>query len=193
VDFYAFRTIILDIHPSPSLRACVKRLSSWFKSMKHKIDHCHIDHRLTAMYQRFIIFAESTVFSEPTKCPLHDPAFGYNLKIMKVTPFNNLNDPIELLLCPPHKETTITTIRPNQFQTRTTVAKPDQHQLAARMILNICCMNDQSNNQAKRIDQDMALTTLYLLARVVATMPPFKRLTLWLSRIAALGVGLRPC
>jgi hypothetical protein len=157
--------------------------------MYHKINHCHIDHRLTAIGQRFIIFAESTVFGEPTKCPLHDPAFGKNLKMMKVTAFNNLNDPIELLLRPRHKETTITPIRPDQFQTRTTAAKPVQHQLATRMILNVRGMNDQNNNQAKRIDQNMAFTPLYLLARIVATVPPFRRLTLWLSRMAALGVG----
>jgi len=160
--------------------------------MQHKIDHCHIDHRLTAIDQRFIIFAESTVFGEPTKCPLHDPAFGENLKIMKVTTFNNLNNPIELLLRPSHKEATITPIRPDQFQTRTTPAKPVEHLFAARMILNVRGMNDQGNNQAKRIDQNMAFTPLYLLPRVVATVPPFRRLTLWLSRMAALGVDLRP-
>ena len=81
--------------------------------MQHKIDHSHIYHRLTAIGQRFIIFAESAVFGEPTKCPLHDPALGENLKIVKVTAFNNLNNPTELLLRPRHKETTITTIRPD--------------------------------------------------------------------------------
>lgn len=157
--------------------------------MYHKIDHCHIDHRLTAIGQRFIIFAESTIFSEPTKCSLHNPAFGQNLKIVKLAPFNNLNDPIKLLLRPFHKKTTITAICPDQFQTHTTVAKLIEHQLAARMILNVRSMNDYGNNQAKRIDQNMAFTSLYFLACIVATVPPFRRLTLWLSRIAALGVG----
>jgi hypothetical protein len=68
------------------------------------------------------------------------------------------------------------------------VAKFVEHQPAACMILNVRSMNDQGNNQAKRIDQNMAFTPLYLLARVVATVPPFRRLTLWLSRMAALGV-----
>jgi hypothetical protein len=81
--------------------------------MYHKIDHCNIYHCLTAIGQRFLIFAESAVFGKPTKCPLHDPAFGQNLKIMKVTAFDNLNNPTELLLCPRHKETTITAIRPD--------------------------------------------------------------------------------
>lgn len=161
--------------------------------MQHKIDHSHIDHRLTTVGQRFIIFAEATVFGEPTKCPLHDPAFRKNLKIMKVTPFNNLNRPIELLLRPRHKKTTITPIRPDQFQTRTTPTEPVQHLFATRMVLNVRSMNDQSNNQAKCIDQNMAFTSLYLLARIIATVPPFRCLTLWLSRMAALGVGLRPC
>jgi hypothetical protein len=69
------------------------------------------------------------------------------------------------------------------------VAKLVEHQLAARMILNVGSMNDYSNNQTKRIDQNMAFTPLYLLACIVATVPPFRRLTLWLSRMAALGMG----
>jgi hypothetical protein len=69
------------------------------------------------------------------------------------------------------------------------VAKLVEHQLAARMILNVRSMNDYSDNQAKRIDQNMAFTPLYLLACIVATVPPFRRLTLWLSRMAALGMG----
>jgi hypothetical protein len=58
--------------------------------------------------------------------------------------------------------------------------------------LNVRSVNDQGNNQAKRIYQNMAFTPLYLLTRVVTTVPPFRLLTLWLSRMAALGVGLRP-
>ena len=95
------------------LRACVKRSSSWFKSMQHKINHSHIDHCLTAIGQCFIVFTEPTVFGEPTKCSLHNPAFRENLKNMNLAAFNNLNDPIELLLCPFHKKTTITTICPD--------------------------------------------------------------------------------
>ena len=111
---------------------------------------------------------------------------------MKVTPFNNLNNPIELLLRPRHEDATITAIRPDQLQSLKAPAKPVQHLLAARMVLNVRGMNDQGNNQAKRIDQNMAFTPFYLLPRVVATVPPFRLLTLWLSRMAALGVGLRP-
>jgi len=160
--------------------------------MQHKIDHSHIDHRFTAIGQRFIIFAESTVFGEPTKGSLHNPAFGENLKIMKVTPLNNINNPMELLLGPRHKGTTITAIGPDQLQSRTPSTKLAQDLFAAGMVLNVRGMNDQGNNQAKRIDQNMTFTPLYLLARIVATVPPFRRLTLWLSRMAALGVGLRP-
>ena len=111
---------------------------------------------------------------------------------MKVTPFNNLNNPIELLLGPRHKAATITAVRPDQLQSCTAPAQPVQHLLATRMVLNVRGMNDQGNNQTKRIDQNMAFTSLYLLARVIATVPPFKFFTLWLSRMAALGVGLRP-
>ena len=111
---------------------------------------------------------------------------------MKVTAFNNLNHPIELLPGPNHKQTPIAPIGPDPFQTRTPAAQPAQHVFATGMVLNVRGVNDHRNNQAKRVDQNMTFTSLYLLPRVVATVPPFRLLTLWLSRMAALGVGLRP-
>lgn len=161
--------------------------------MKHQINHSQIDHSFTAGGQRLIVFAQPSVFAQPAKGTLHYPAFRQNLKIMKVATFNNLNDPIELLLRPFNKETTITTISPDNSQTHTTAAKPAQNQLAARMVLNVRSMNNQSNDQAKRINQNMSFSPGNPFSGVITAFPPFSAVfTLWLSIIPALGVGLRP-
>jgi hypothetical protein len=48
-------------------------------------------------------------------------------------------------------------------------------------------------DQPEGVDQQVPLATVDLLGAVVAVRPPFSVvLTLWLSRITALGVGLRP-
>ena len=64
-------------------------------------------------------------------------------------------------------------------------------------ILNVGSVNDDVQQQAKRIDEDVALAARDFLARVVSLRidrgPPFcAALALWLSRIAAVGVTLRP-
>ena len=66
-------------------------------------------------------------------------------------------------------------------------------QSAAVAVLDIGWMNDQRHDQPERVDEDVALAPRYLLARVVATIPPFAAvLTDWLSRMPTLGVGFFP-
>jgi hypothetical protein len=46
---------------------------------------------------------------------------------------------------------------------------------------------------SKRIDEDVAFSSVDFLARIVSAKPPFSVvLTDWLSMMAALGVGFRP-
>jgi hypothetical protein len=68
---------------------------------------------------------------------------------------------------------------------------------AAVAVLDIGRMDGGAQEQPERVDQDVPLAPLDLLARVVArrvgARPPFSALlTLWLSRIAALGLASRP-
>jgi len=63
------------------------------------------------------------------------------------------------------------------------------HQRAAVAVLNVCGVHERVHQQALRIDEDVPLLALDLLARVIArridAAPPFSALfTLWLSMIA---------
>jgi hypothetical protein len=77
-------------------------------------------------------------------------------------------------------------------------AKQGRHQQGAAIaILDVGAMHDGVNQEALRIDEDMPLLALDLLARIIAmrvdTAPPFSAaLTLWLSMIAAVGLASRP-
>jgi len=54
-------------------------------------------------------------------------------------------------------------------------------------------MHDDPQQQALGIDHDVPLASGQLLAPIVAARPPFSVVcTLWLSMIAARGVGSRP-
>lgn len=68
-----------------------------------------------------------------------------------------------------------------------------QHQFGPVAILEIGGMNNDSQDQPQRVDDEMPLATVDLLARVIATDPPFSVVsTLWLSMIAAEGDFFRP-
>ena len=60
-------------------------------------------------------------------------------------------------------------------------------------ILDVGGMNGDREEKPERIDADMALAPVDLLAGVVPADPPFSVVfTLWLSRIAAVGLASRP-
>jgi hypothetical protein len=65
-------------------------------------------------------------------------------------------------------------------------------------VLDVGGMNEDAQQQAKRVDEDVALAARRLLARVVARGvergPPFTApRAVWLSMIAAVGLASRPC
>ena len=71
-----------------------------------------------------------------------------------------------------------------------------KHERGAITILDIGWVNGGAQQQAERVDEDMALLSLDLLARIIAMRidpgPPFSALfTLWLSMMAAVGLASR--
>ena len=72
-----------------------------------------------------------------------------------------------------------------------------EHERGAVAVLNVGRMNGNAQQEAERVDEDMPLATDDFLARVIALRvkrsPPFGApLALWLSMMAAVGLGLRP-
>jgi hypothetical protein len=160
--------------------------------MQHKVNHSDIDHSLTAISHGFIIFAKTTIFGKPTERAFDNPTLREYLKTVTVTTLNDLNNAVELLLGPVQELSAVSTISPNNLHTRAMTSQACQYVSGTISVLDVCGMNDQGNNQTERIDQNVPLASFYLLSSVIAAVPPFSVLTLWLSRIAALGVGLRP-
>ena len=68
-----------------------------------------------------------------------------------------------------------------------------QYQAGSITVLHIPSMHDHREDQAQCVYDHMTLAAEDLLARIVAAKSPFSVvLTLWLSIIAALGVGFLP-
>jgi len=72
-----------------------------------------------------------------------------------------------------------------------------QHGAYSVAVLNVGGMDDDAQQETKRVDQDVPLAPRDLLACIKALRvdqrPPFcAALALWLSMIAALGLAARP-
>src|SRR4051794_3250153 len=60
-------------------------------------------------------------------------------------------------------------------------------------VLHVGGVDDDAEQQTRGVDRDVPLPAPDLLGRVVAARPPFSVvLTLWVSTIAAVGLGSRP-
>ncbi len=162
--------------------------------MNHQIDHCDKYHRFTAGGQHFIVLAHPPIPTDPAEGPLHDPTLRQDRKADDlIATLDDLQNPVSKRSRPFDQFARITTIRPNQLQASIPPTEPGQYQLGPVAILNVGGMNNDGQYQPQRVDDDMPLATVDLLARVVATRPPFSVVfTLWLSTIAAEGDFFRP-
>ena len=162
--------------------------------MNHKVYHSKLNHSFTANRQRLIVFAQPSILSQPRKGPFHYPSPGqYRKAFNALITFDNLQQPATKIESPVDEFTCVSTISPYQRQTTETAGQFTQNQFCPVTILNISCMYNHSYHQTQRIYHQMAFSAFCLLASVIASVPPFDAvLTVWLSIIAALGLGWRP-
>lgn len=162
--------------------------------MQHQVDHYDVDHILAGLWKQFIVFAQPAVPIQPSECSLHDPTPGQDGESLgRIAAFDNLDRPAGERLDPGFELPGIPPVGPNFLQARAVEADLFNDFLAAVAILHAGRMDDRADDQPQGVNQQMALATVYLFARVIAALrPPFSVvLTDWLSRIAALGVGSR--
>lgn len=164
------------------------------KPMNHHVDHNEIDHRFARGRERFVVLAHSTIPTDPREGALHDPAFRQHREADdRIAAFNNRQHPAAERLGPFDQLARVAAVGPDCFQSRVHTAKFLEHELRPVAVLHIRRVHHDGQNQPQHIDNDVPLTAVDLLARIVATRPPFSVvLALWLSKIAAEGVGLRP-
>ena len=158
------------------------------------MNHCYVDPRLRCIGQGLVVLAQPTAPAEPRECSLDHPSSGQHLKLMAVPgTFHNFKRPACQGPDPLDQLSAIACIGPDQSQT----GKPPYHfvydQLRSISVLNISRMYHHGQQQPYGIHYDVSLSTVDLLASIIATRPPFSVVfTDWLSMMAALGVGLLP-
>ena len=146
------------------------------------------------------VLAEAAAAAEPSQGTFDDPTSGDHLEAMGlVRPLDDLDRKLrqDAHQRPPELRPLVAAVGEQLAQEREQAEQGRQDQHAAVAVLNVRRMNDGMQQQAYRIDEDMPLLALDLLARIVPVRidagPPFSALfTLWLSITQAVGLASRP-
>ena len=158
------------------------------------MNHCDMYPSLRRFRERFVILAQPSAASEPRQRSFNYPPSGQQRKLMAATRSSDDFQHISSnCLRPVNQPTGVARISPNQPQT----PKPPHHlrndQLRPISVLYVSRVDHNGQQHPHSIYDDVSLSTLDLLASVIAARPPFSVVfTDWLSMIAALGSGSLP-
>ena len=164
--------------------------------------HSYVDPGLRCIGQSFVVpvsstgqaLAQPTAPAEPRECSFNHPSSRQHLKVVAVPgALDNLERPACQGPDSLDQLSSIASIGPDQPHAGKPPYQFIDDQLGSISILDIGRMHHHRQQQPHGIYNDVSLSTVDLLASVIATRPPFSVvLTDWLSMMAALGVGLLP-
>ena len=141
------------------------------------MDHGHLDNCFTRVRQQFVIFAQAPVAIEPPEGTLDHPALGNDHEPLdRVGALGNLqaDRPVPPEFPDPVYEwSSIGPISPDMPQPRKLVPQDRQDTFRPIAVLHIGGRDDDGQEQAEGIDQDMPLASLDVLVRIIAADPPF--------------------
>ncbi len=147
----------------------------------------------------FEVFGEPPAATDPGEGAFDDPAFWDNHEAMQVAALDDLDAPPAGCSDSPRRFwSLIAGVGEDALYERKQAPRAlVEHEPGAVAILHVGRVDHDIQQEAERVDEDVALATLDLLARVIARRiergPPFcAPLALWASMIATVGLASRP-
>src|SRR5262249_14340846 len=137
------------------------------QASQHKSDHGDSYESLTDTRIPFVIFAEAPMPTDPGECPLHDPTPLQHHEPSAERAAHHLQDHQE-----PSEDSrrqivaAVAAVSPQAFQPRETLLGLADDFLGSVVVLHIRGLDDQTNEQPQRIDDQVSLASLDLLAGV---------------------------
>ena len=155
------------------------------------MNRSYVQPRFRCTGQGFIVLAQPATTSQPRQCSLNHPPAWQHLKLMAGPgTLDDLQDPARHGHHPVHQLAAVASVSPDESQAWESSYQFIDDQPRTISVLDIGRMHHHRQQQAHGIYDDVSLSTVDLLTSIIATRPPFSVVfTLWLSMIAALGVG----
>ena len=157
-----------------SLRADPRRSDSRTRiwpghAFEHQADHCEADEGCDGSGIALEIARQAAIAADPGEGPLDDPSLGQDDESVAIAAF----DDFDLPTAGPrndagHLRPLVSSIGEDAFDKREPAAGLAQQLACAIAILNVCRMDHDAQQQAERIDEDVAFATRDLLARIEA-------------------------
>ena len=169
------------------------------EAAQHDLDHGEADEGGGDPGVTLEVAREAAVAADPGEGALDDPALGQGLEARDVGPRDDLDPPRAAAREAPREAgPAIAAVGEDALdEGEEASGAPVEHARRAVAILDVGGVDDDVQQQAKRVDEDVTLASRRLLARVVARRidrgPPFEApRAVWLSMIAAVGLASRP-
>jgi hypothetical protein len=139
------------------------------KSSEHDADHSEADEGGDGWCVAFEVASQAAVATDPRERPLDNPSFGQHLESSGIRSLDDLQSPgTGAPHGHSHLASRVSAISEYAFNERKQASRPPQQMESTITVLNVSGMNDDVQQEAQRVDQDVPLATLDLLARVVA-------------------------
>ena len=155
------------------LRAHPRSLDSWLEICgeppEHDADHGEADESDGGVRIALEVPGETTATTDPCEGALDDPALGQNFKAGSIRPLHDLQFPCSRARDDEsHSLAPVAAIGEDALDKGKQPSWPPQQFEGAIAILDVGRMPDNVQQETQRVDEDVALAALDLLARVVA-------------------------
>jgi hypothetical protein len=143
----------------------------------HQLNHRQLDERFAASRRRLVVLAQPTPTPQPRDRPLDSPAEWYHLELRGPRTLR-LDLQAELVAGPKlpgplGDPAVVDRFVHDRSQTGEAVLQRPQHELRPVAVLDADGVNDDREDQAQAVDEDVPFAAVDLLARVVAARPFF--------------------
>ena len=160
-----------------SIRTVMKgRMTTWLKSVQHKMNIANLQHSSTGLYSSFIVFAVSTEPTMPGVRPLNHPAFLQGCEAFRARRTRlDFDAPRCAMLRHPGVKGVIVIflIGKDRAETRKVTRLDLSQQLRGRnAVIQTGTRNHNGQQKPQGIDQHMPLAPFDFLAAIIATLGP---------------------
>ena len=181
-------------------RYAIRRLPG--EAPEHQPTHRQIDHRFTALQEVFIIFAQAAVAPDPGQRAFHHPPAGQDRKRWHWRWFDihgipsPASGPLDDLQAPTpvhgqpqaQRVTPIGHVGPHASPLREGGKRRGQEPGRRGRLTQIGCVDQDTQEETRRLNEEMALAAVEFFGAIVAVRPPFSVVfTVCASTMAAEG------
>jgi len=163
------------------------------EAVEHEADEGQGDHCFGDIGALLVILGQAPPSAQPSEGPFDHPAAWHQDEAdAGDAPDDDQRQP-EQEAGEDHRQPVVNAVGENGLEPAVQPLDPPQQLARAVGVLDVGGVDEDAEQEAGSVDGDVALAPVDLLGRVEAANAPFSVvLTLWVSMMAALGVGARP-